>query len=128
MTGGILAFAAGVLLLQQQPTLPALAWLWAIPPLLGLLIWRPLRWPAALALGFLWAAGFAHLRIADRLAPELEGRDLSVVGVVAGLPVRIEGGTSFELDVEHGAGGAQLPRRLRLSWRPALADEAPLLH
>jgi len=128
MTGGILAFAAGVLLLQQQPTLPAPAWLWAIPPLLGLSIWRPLRWPAALALGLLWAAGFAHLRIADRLAPELEGRDLSVVGVVAGLPVRIEGGTSFELDAEHEAGGAQLPRRLRLSWRPALAEEAPLLH
>jgi competence protein ComEC len=126
MTGGILAFAAGVLLLQQQSALPALAWLWAIPACVALAAWRrALLLPAALALGFLWAAGLAELRMADRLDPALEGRDVSLAGVVAGLPVNTESGSRFELDVERADDGARLPRRLRLSWRPA-PGQAPV--
>ena len=40
--------------------------------------------------GFFWAAALAHLRMADWLAPELEGRDLDVVGVVSSLPALSE--------------------------------------
>lgn len=128
MTRGLLAFAAGVLLLQQQAALPPAAWSWTIPGLVALAAWsRPLRLPAALALGFLWAAGFAQLRMADRLEPELEGRDLEVTGVVAGLPARSEAGLSFELDVEHAAGGERLPQRLRLAWYPPPGSEPPQL-
>ncbi|MGE5129623.1 MAG: DNA internalization-related competence protein ComEC/Rec2 [Sphingomonadaceae bacterium] len=128
MTGGILAFAAGVLLLQQQAALPPAACFWAVPGLVVLVVWsRVLRLPAALALGFLWAAGCAQLRMDDRLAPGLEGRDLEVTGVVAGLPVRSEAGLSFELDVERSAGGERLPRRLRLGWYPPPGSEPPTL-
>ena len=129
MTGGILAFAAGVLLLQQQAELPPAAWLWAIAPCVALAAWRrELLIPAALAVGFLWAAGCAHWRMADWLEPALEGRDLSVVGVVAGLPAGTESGLRFELDVERSDDGPRLPRRLRLIWRPAQGEEAVALH
>ena len=128
MTGGILAFAAGVLLLQHQAALPPAAWYWALPGLVVLVVCsRVLRLPAALALGFLWAAGSAQLRMADRLAPELEGRDLVVTGVVAGLPARSEAGLSFELDLERSASGERLPQRLRLAWYPPPGSEPPRL-
>jgi competence protein ComEC len=115
MTGAALAFAAGVLLLQQQAALPAPAWIALAPCCVALAVWRRVLFvPAALAVGFLWAAGFAHLRMADRLAPELEGRDLQVVGVVAGLPARGEQSLRFAFEPEPGP--LRLPRRLLLSW------------
>jgi competence protein ComEC len=65
--------------------------------------------------------------MADRLAPELEGRDLSVVGVVSSLPALGERGVRFEFEVE-SAEGARLPRKLLLSWyRSPFTEEAPAL-
>src|SRR5258705_2947056 len=64
--------------------------------------------------------------MADWLAPELEGRDLQVVGVVAGLPAAGERSVRLELDVESGE--ARLPKKLLLSWyRSPLYEEAPAL-
>src|SRR6185436_631841 len=121
MTLVILGFVSGVVLLQLQPDLPDTAWLWLVPCCIALAAWqRALAVPLAIATGFLWAAAFAHVRMADRLAPELEGRDLEVVGVVAGLPAVGERGVRFEFEVE-GA-GAKLPSKILLSWyRSALA-------
>lgn len=117
MTSGALAFVAGVLLLQQQGELPAAAWLWGLPACLALGIWgRGLRPAAAVAAGFLWAAGCAHLRIADRLAPELEGRELQVVGVVSGLPAVGVRGLRFDFEPETAPPGVRLPRKIRLAW------------
>ncbi|MCH2218980.1 MAG: hypothetical protein MK097_01425 [Dechloromonas sp.] len=70
----ILAFAAGILCLQLQPTLPAWEpWL-ALGLLLALpgLLWRnrPLRILAiagCIAIGFSWAAWRAETRLADQL-------------------------------------------------------------
>ncbi|HET9735358.1 MAG TPA: DNA internalization-related competence protein ComEC/Rec2 [Burkholderiales bacterium] len=125
MTGAALAFAAGVLLLQQQAALPHALWLLLLPACALLAAWRRfLLVPAAFAVGLLWAAGFAHLRLADRLATELEGRDLEVAGVVASLPAAMERGLRFEFDLESAPAG--LPRRVLLSWyRSAFAEEAP---
>ena len=138
MSAALLAFAAGVLLLQQQAALPPLASLAALPLALGgaaLALARAARapgarlpWLAALlacttAAGFLWAATLAQLRLADRLAPELEGRDLSVTGVVAGLPASGERAVRFEFDLERPA-GAGVPRRVLLTW---YRDSAPPL-
>ena len=115
MTGVALAFAAGVLLLQQQDTLPAPLWTALVPLCAGLAVWRrSLAVPTALVAGFLWAAGIAHLRLADRLSPELEGRDLQIVGVVAGLPARLERGWRFVLEPE--SADVRLPARVLLSW------------
>lgn len=117
----ILAFVSGVLLLQLQPGLPAAGWLWLLPGCVALAAWRRVfALPLAIAAGFLWAAGFAHLRLSDRLAPELEGRDLEVVGVVAGLPAIGERSVRFEFEVE--SADAKLPGKILLSWyRSALA-------
>ena len=138
MTALIIAFAAGVWWLQQQAVLPSVPpagqWLWAAAACLPLAALRPLRIAllvvAAFAAGFVWAAVFAHIRMADRLAPDLEGRDLVVTGVVASLPVLGERNVRFEFDVEAAPGaGARLPKKILLSWYRSgfgrAADEAP---
>jgi competence protein ComEC len=127
MTGAALAFTAGVLLLQQQAALPQAPWLALLPVCIALAAWhRMLLVPAACAIGFLWAAGNAHLRLGERLAPELEGRDLEVAGVVSSLPAATERGLRFEFELESAASG--MPRRVLLSWyRNPFADESPAL-
>jgi competence protein ComEC len=125
MTLAALAFACGAAALQWQAELPSMAWA-ALLPLL-LLRRRILALPLAFAIGFFWAAAMAHLRMADRLAPELEGRDLDVVGVVASLPAISERAVRFELEVE--SSDQPLPRKLLLAWHrsPAAEDGAALL-
>ncbi|HUQ25310.1 MAG TPA: ComEC/Rec2 family competence protein, partial [Burkholderiales bacterium] len=129
MTLAALAFAAGAALLQQQAALPALGWFWLSPVCVFLIGWkRHLAAPACLALGFLWAAGWAHWRMADRLAPELEGRDIAVVGVVASLPAPGDRSLRFEFDVESAPGGEKLPGRVLVSWyRTPAAEDGPAL-
>src|SRR5258706_3055097 len=127
MTWAALTFALGAALLQWQPALPSLWWALSLP-VLGLLAFRKPRtaFIFTFALGFLWAALLAHERMADWLAPELEGRDVQVVGVVAGLPAAGERSVRFELDVESGE--ERLPKKLLLSWyRSPLYEEAPAL-
>ena len=112
MTFAALALAAGIVLLQQQAELPSLAWACVLLPLLGLRARsRLLILPLAFAAGFFWAAWLAHARMADWLAPEMEGRDIEVVGVVSGLPGSGERSVRFELDTET----AGLPQKLLLS-------------
>jgi competence protein ComEC len=133
MTLAALAFAAGAALLQLQPGLPGLPWLALLPAFIFLSF---LKWRAvpvfACAAGFLWAAGFAHWRLAERLDPALEGRDLAVVGVVAGLPASNERAVRFDFEVESAPQGA--PRRLALNWyfssfqEKESATPAPRLH
>src|SRR6185436_2368280 len=117
MTLAALAFAAGAAALQLQAELPG-AWWALLVPLLGLPArrWRFLFIPLAFVIGFFWAAALAHLRMADWLAPELEGRDLEVVGVVSSLPALSERSVRFEFEVESTPGGARLPQKLLLSW------------
>src|SRR5580765_7086432 len=115
MTAVCLAFALGAAALQWQPELPGF---WTVSLLLfsaALAFFKPrTTFVFAFLLGFFWAAWLAHLRMADWLAPALEGRDLQVVGVVAGLPATGERGQRFELDVESGDAG--LPKKLLVSW------------
>lgn len=122
----ILAFAAGILCLQMQPELPAWGgWLaGGILLLLPRLVRRnwPIRILAAigcLAIGFSCAAWRAEIRLADHLGAEWEGRDVEVVGVVAGLPQDFAGGTRFEFDVASVPAGAVVPARIMLSWYQA---------
>src|SRR5580765_3498588 len=115
MTPACLAFAAGVALLQWQPELPGFWTVLLLPFSAAMAFFKPRTlFVFAFALGFFWAAWLAQLRMADWLAPELEGRDLQVVGVVTGLPATGERGQRFELDVE--SGDARLPKKLLVSW------------
>jgi competence protein ComEC len=119
-----LGFALGVCLLQQQAALPGAMWLAACfafaaiagigfsrraPPVIG----AGAMFIGFAALGFAWAAALAHLRLSDRLDPALEGRDVVVTGVVAGLPQAFERGVRFDFDVESPQTG--VPRRIVLS-------------
>jgi competence protein ComEC len=63
--------------------------------------WAPLATIVAAALfAWAWAGWLAHGRIDARLPQALEGRDLTVVGVVSGLPQPFERGVRFVLRVE----------------------------
>ena len=124
MTLAAIAFAAGASALQLQAELPSLAW--AAVLLLAFLRRRILLLPLAFAAGFLWAAAMAHLRMADWLAPKLEGRDLDVVGVVSSLPAVSERAVRFEFEVESAA--HRLPKKLLLAWhRSPWTEEGPAL-
>jgi competence protein ComEC len=140
---GILAFAAGIWLLQQQPALPdwwiVLALAASFGAALGLQHFASggFRLPAragviaaSVALGFAWGAGTAKVRLADRLEPRLEGRDLTLTGVVASLPQAFERGVRFEFDVADAVvadGGrenaAPVPGKVLLSWYNGLTPE-----
>lgn len=119
----ILAFAAGIALLQFQPDLPTAG----ACAMLGLLLALPqafvrnaavrlLAFMGFLALGFGWACWRAEVRLADSLDPAWEGRDVEVVGIVAALPQPFAQGSRFEFDVESVATpGAGVPSHLMLS-------------
>src|SRR2546429_6230819 len=130
MSLAALAFAAGAALLQVQAALPALGWAWGMPVLVLIgLRYRAVLIVAACAAGFFWAAACAHSRMSDWLPPELEGRDLAVVGVVSSLPAIAERSVRFEFDVEWADGQARLPQKLLLAWYRSAAqeEEAPAL-
>src|ERR1700688_3779886 len=108
----LLAFALGVLALQQEAELPALAraaW-GALPLAIALCTWlashrlgaqpgRAARWIAifsagvAIGLGgFFYAAWRAEVRLADALPAAWEGRDIDLIGVIDELPQTAERG------------------------------------
>ncbi len=86
----------------------------------GLRLWRGVLWGfGALALGFGGCGLRATVFLQHGLNPALEGRDLAVVGVVAAMPQRNDGGVRFRLDVESAAlDGApvSVPARVLLGW------------
>jgi len=127
MTLAALAFAAGAAALQLQAELPGWHWFALLPACAAGIWFRPKLAPAfAFGIGFLWAAAMAHARMADWLAPELEGRDLDVVGVVSSLPAVSERSVRFEFEVE--SADQRLPRKLLLAWhRGPWTEEGPAL-
>ena len=123
-------FVLGAAWLQRQPELPSVLWLypfaaavlaWALLPSAGgpwrLLLRRAGTSSLWLAGGFLWAALVAHIKLADYLPPEWEGRDVSVRGVIADLPQTTDRGARFEFDVEQVSTPlARVPRHITIFW------------
>jgi competence protein ComEC len=124
----ILAFVAGIVWLQQQPTLPDFRVAGFLPLAVvgGVFLWRraSLRFVAmglalfcAFGTGFYWAAWRAEMRLADELPRAWEGKDIQLTGVVAALPQFTERGVRFDFDVEEIATPrARVPRRIQLFW------------
>lgn len=113
----VLAFALGVWLLQHCAVLPAPTLLAVLAAAGGILLLPRLRRAAlfgAALLGFAWAGGFAHWRLADALPAAWEGRDIEVSGVVAELPQKFERGVRFVFVPE--TADAPVPSRIVLSW------------
>jgi competence protein ComEC len=123
MRSAVLSFAAGIGWLQLQAELPD-PWMLAILGLVGICLLAASRWMGrvawiaivvgALMLGTAWGGWRAQQRLADALPEANEGRDIEVVGVVAGLPQRFERGVRFDFDVEQAA--MQVPSRISLAW------------
>ena len=143
LPAALAAFVAGVFLLQQQAALPAPAVL-AVLALSALLL-GALTLPArrrrdaggrrfaaavlvtcAFAAGFSYAGWRAQQRLEVALSPADEGRDVEIVGIVAGLPAAMERGQRFEFEVERVAtAGVPVPPRLSLAWYAADAAVVP---
>lgn len=144
MRSALLAFALGVVVLQQQALLPPLvltAWLgiplavaiaaaWASRRSTGAVqtVARIIALVSVAALaggaGFFYAAWRAEVRLADELPPVWEGRDIQLIGVIDELPQAVERGTRFAFAVERAVTqGAVVPSRLSLVWYAALARD-----
>jgi competence protein ComEC len=128
----ILAFVLGAAALQTRPELPPLAWAWALPLALLLVLRAPGRLRQAglllvvLAAGFLYAAWRADLRLSEQLPPLWEGRDVGLVGRVLDLPETTPNGLRFVFAVEAvRTPGATLPRRIQLGWHGRPGEPVP---
>ncbi len=74
--------------------------------------------------GFAWAATVAHWRLADRLDPGWEDRDVTLTGVIAGLPQPFERGVRFEFEVDAvQPAQAVVPQRISIAWYDGLTAE-----
>ncbi|MGC7403808.1 DNA internalization-related competence protein ComEC/Rec2 [Pandoraea pneumonica] len=163
----LLAWVAGIWWLQQSAELPATRWLIgasvvACGGLIVVGVWAFLRWRclarrvcirivfAVLAgvLGYTWAAHRAAERLDDALPLAMEGRDVILTGVVAGLPVSTGDGLRFVFDVDAASVKrnspapdpdrhpdthpdanmkASVPRHIRLVWPGRSADGGRLV-
>ncbi|MFC0168275.1 DNA internalization-related competence protein ComEC/Rec2 [Pseudoduganella danionis] len=135
-----ISFVGGVLLLQQQASLPtwpyvlaAAACICGLAPLdrlgvqrrygqwgrrpVGLLRHLPPVCCGAIG-GFLWAALLAYLALAENLHRQDEGRDLRVTGIIDSLPSRSTQGLRFNFRVERvlSPTAGAIPARLALGW------------
>ena len=135
---GLLGWALGTGLQLGQTALWS-AWLYGIFLLLALILIGitainniavrlaggvgVLRWLLALAGGLLLAWGLCGLRAVafshSALDPDLEGRDIQVVGFVVAMPQRSEAGLRFRLQVESArldAAPVAVPPVVDLAW------------
>lgn len=123
MRCAVLSFAAGIGWLQLQSELPDPGVL-AILVVAALCSFAASRWlrrgawiaiiVGAFALGATWGGWRAQQRLADALPEANEGRDVEIVGVVAGLPQSFERGVRFDFDIEQAA--SEVPSRISLAW------------
>ncbi|MEO6920704.1 MAG: DNA internalization-related competence protein ComEC/Rec2 [Collimonas sp.] len=86
---------------------------------------------AGMLFGIVWAALFAHYYLRQELAPEWEGRNVTVIGTVDSLPSDFETGVRFTFAVEkvleQDGESPVVPRRLALAWyRTGDQVQAPL--
>lgn len=115
MRAGLLALAAGLILLRFLPALPPTELLWSAWLMLPLLLWPRLRLLALFLLGLAWASTHAHWALEKRLSPQMDGQTFWIEGRVVGLPEQQVGVIRFELE-EVTSRHPGLPARVRLSW------------
>ena len=124
----VLAGIGGAALQLQQAALwPTAGYvtLLGIALLAGLAAWRfatarSLALAIALSCTMFAVTGMrATVRLADALAPALEGQDVVVTGVVAELPRQLPDGVRFAFDVERASrdgSDVRVPQRIFLGW------------
>lgn len=112
--------------LQQAQVWPVWAHAWLVIAAAALL-WRG-RWWRVAGLGLLgWAmAGLQACVLPDPIDPQLEGRDLDVVGRVQAMVQQQETGLRFRFVIEqaeHDGRTVQVPRQVYLGWYGASSSE-----
>ena len=88
-----------------------------------------LLFTAAATLAFTSTSWRAHEKLQDRLPSALEGVDISVTGIVAGLPRHSLQGTRFVFEPETAAlrgAPVRVPARLSLGWYRGIDDDSLL--
>jgi competence protein ComEC len=132
-----LAWVAGVALHLQQAALWPLALSIAAAGLGAAALLIAWRWRRAFIVGMVGAALLAwgasgwraSLVLADALPPALEGRDLTVTGVIASLPQRSASGLRFRFEVEGAQFGNEpvhVPALLAVGWYAGFHEDAAL--
>ncbi|WP_228896717.1 DNA internalization-related competence protein ComEC/Rec2 [Pseudoduganella aquatica] len=140
MRCAILGFVGGAAWLQMLaalPTYPSAGLAAAVAAALALPAarrWLPARvsWLrhflavlAGAAAGFFWAVLLAEAALAPELSKADEGRDITLIGTIANLPNRFEGGVRFNFAVEQvERGAARVPPLVALSWYEGYRGEA----
>ena len=74
------------------------------------------RWLVWFAAGALWTTAHIHVRLADWLPGEFQGKDFAVAGWVDGFPNHSPAQASFSFRVESAEMPDIVPGRLRLTW------------
>ena len=114
----VIAFLAGILVLQFCSTLPPVYTYTLVPVALVLLRWPRTRIPALLVIGFFWAALRAEIAISPRLDTGLEGQTLLVEGRVLDIPRSVAPGKTrflFQLErLDTGSGWSDFHGKVRL--------------
>jgi len=85
-----------------------------------------LAWAALALSGYAAADWRAASRLGEALAPELEGQDLELTGVVASLPDRSAAGLRFVFEVDEARWRGErvvVPRRVSLGWYAGWQDD-----
>lgn len=129
-------FSLGIWLCQQQAALTPWS-VWSATAVLCALAARRVarRWPKAAPLvllltgllaGFSYANYRAAIRLDDRLVEVLEGRDVTIAGVVRDLPQHSARGVRFQFDTLDAPAG--VPSRASLWWYATDAVSPPTLH
>ncbi len=132
-----LAWVAGVALHLQQAALWPLALSIAAAGLGAAALLIAWRWRRAFIVSMVGAAllawgasGWRASRVlADALPPALEGRDLTVTGVIASLPQRSASGLRFRFEVEGAQFGNEpvhVPALLAVGWYAGFHEDAAL--
>lgn len=115
-----LGFLAGHCGVHMLPMLPSVPFAFLLFIVFALAMRLRAFLVVATVVGFAFAWGHAQVRLADDLAPELEGQDSLVQGFVASLPESNAGDVRFVLHTIDARAG--IPSKVLLTWY-----RAPLL-
>lgn len=113
MVFSALSFLAGLVLVQQFPVLPDREGLIVGAIVAGIIAWLRYWRSLFFITGMFWAILFALHGLSNQLDPQLEGRDIQVKGIIAGLPEQDATRVRFDFNVIEPV--QNFPSTLRLS-------------
>jgi len=106
----------GCIIFLQLNQKPDEVWFWALLPAIVLLTYPNLRIISLILFGMLWT--FLQLSIYNdhRLIPELEGQDITLIGVISSIPEHKAHSIQFEFTIDQTSSEIQTPKKIKLNW------------